>query len=110
MRLIKFLLLTVIVVIFIVLGVANMTPVDLKMLPAFLGRDDLQIRNIPLAAIILVSFLAGLLIGLLIEFLRETRHRTEASRRRREVGKLKKEVTVLARKAGEEDEFGLPVR
>ena len=110
MRLIKLLLLTVVVLVFIVLGVANMTPVDLKLLPAFLGRDDLQVSAIPLAAVILVSFLAGLLIGLLIEFLRETKHRSEASRRRREVGKLKKEVTVLAKKAGEDDEYGLPAR
>ena len=105
MRLIKLLILTVVIIVFVVLGVANMTPVNLQMLPAFLGRGDLQIANIPLALVILVSFLAGLLIGVILELLRETKHRAEASRLRRENTKLRHEVAERARQAGEDEDL-----
>jgi lipopolysaccharide assembly protein A len=79
------------------IAMANRGPVTVKALP-----DDLAALTglgwqveLPLYAILFAGILAGLLIGFVWEWLREHRHRAEASAKTREVTRLERELAVL---------------
>jgi len=62
--------------------------------------------NLPLFAVIFIAIVGGLLIGFVWEYLREYKHRSEASRQKRENAKLNKQVEAYkvqkARDEGDE--------
>jgi uncharacterized integral membrane protein len=106
MRTVKLIVLGLLAVILIALGVANMAPVDLYLLPAALFGDGFSIKGLPLAVVILAAVLMGILAGLVIEFLREHKQRRVAEEKRREIVRLRQEVTRLRTKLGDrEDEL-----
>ena len=98
MRTVKLIVLGLLALILIALGVANMAAVDLYLLPAALFGDGFSIKGIPLAVVILAAVLMGILIGLVIEFLREHRQRKVAEEKRREIVQLRQEVARLRAK------------
>jgi len=102
MQTIKLIVLGMLAAILIALGVANMAAVDLYLLPAKLFGDTFSIKEIPLAAVILAAVLLGILVGLVIEYLREHKQRRVANEKRREIVQLRQEVTRLRAKMGDQ--------
>ncbi|GGE41071.1 phosphoribosylanthranilate isomerase [Primorskyibacter flagellatus] len=97
MRYIRYLFLAVLGVALIAVALANREIVSLKLLPEGLARiaGMNQSVELPLFAVIFGGAIVGLLIGFVWEWLREHKHRAEASRKQREVGKLEREVKKL---------------
>ncbi len=104
MRTVKLIVLGLLAAILIVLGVANMAAVDLHLLPEALFGDSFSIKGLPLAVVILAAVLTGILAGLVIEFLREHEQRRLAEEKRREIVKLRQEVTRLRTKLGDRED------
>ena len=103
MRTVKLIVLGLLAVILIALGVANMAAVDLYLLPAALFGESFSIKGLPLAVVILAAVLMGILVGQVIEFLREHKQRREARQKRREIVQLRQEVTRLRAKLGDRE-------
>jgi putative membrane protein len=90
------------------LALANRDSVELSLLP-----DDLAAltglswsMRMPLFAVIFAGIVAGVLIGFVWEWLRETKHRSAASSKSREVARLERELASLrATKTGPQDEI-----
>lgn len=81
----------------LIVALANREVVELRLLPgdlAALTGLTLAVR-LPLFLVIFASIVAGVLIGFVWEWLRETKHRTSASARAREVTRLQRELAVL---------------
>ncbi len=111
MRYIKYLFLGVLAVVLITVAVANRQMVTLSLLPeAFAAYTPFDWRiDVPLFVVVFTGILAGLLIGFFWEWLREHKHRNEASRVKRDTAKLEREVNRLKRKAieGQDDVLAL---
>jgi putative membrane protein len=102
MQTVKLIVLGLLAAILIALGVANMAAVDLYLLPAKLFGDTFSIKGIPLAVVILAAVLLGILVGLVIEYLREHKQRRVAEEKRREIVQLRLEVTRLRARMGDQ--------
>lgn len=100
MRTIKLIVLGLLAAALIILGVANMAPVDLYLLPRALFGERWGISGVPLAVVILASVLVGIVIGQLIEYVRERKHRRVADEKRREIVELRREVARLRSELG----------
>ncbi len=96
MRTIKLIILVIIGLALMLLLAANMAPVDLHLLPAALNVDLFSLTGVPLSMVIVAAVLVGFLIGLLMEFLREGKHRSNLARKRRELNELREENARLA--------------
>ena len=96
----------------VVLGLGNMAPVDLHLVPEKVAGSELALKQVPLAAVILASVLLGLVIGQLMEWMRETKYRRNANDRGREVNKLKTELSKVKEKVADPDDDlpKIPVR
>lgn len=105
LRLIKWAILAAVCVALVVLGVANMAPVDLYLVPPGIVQRDLVLAGVPLAAVILAAILLGVVIGELFEWVREHKHRRRASERGREVERLRAEIASLKRRLGDKDDL-----
>jgi len=57
--------------------------------------------SLPLFVILLLAVAVGLLLGYILEWLRERKHRREVGQTKREVSRLESEVANLRRKSGE---------
>ncbi len=101
MRMIKLLFLTLLGFGLVIVGVANMAPVDVHLLPPEIGLAGTRIEGVPLSFVILVAVVAGILIGQLMEWVREARHRRLVEERGRELGRLRREIRRLSARAGE---------
>jgi uncharacterized integral membrane protein len=81
----------------LILAFANIEPVTLRVLPRemadVLGWD--RAVQVPLFLVIFAGILAGLGIGFVWEWLRETKHRSAAASSQREVTRLTREVEKL---------------
>lgn len=81
----------------LLVAVANRGPVVVRALPeslATLAGSDWALQ-MPLFVVMLVSVAVGVGIGYLWEWLRESKHRSAASVRAREVSKLERELAVM---------------
>lgn len=83
---------------------ANMTPVDLYLLPSVLGMADVGLKGIPLAMVIVAALLAGILVGVLVEFAREAKYRGMLEEKRKEIAQLREENARLIARFGAEAE------
>lgn len=96
MRTIKLIILVVIGLSLMMILAANMAPVDLHLLPKALNIDLFSLIGVPLSMVIVAAVLVGFLVGLLMEFLREGKHRGNLARKRRELAELREENARLA--------------
>ncbi len=102
MRYIRYLFLGSIGIILLVVALANRGDVTLTALPAEIAGvlNWNYTVSLPLFLIIFASIVAGILIGFVWEWLREYKHRAEASTQRRERERLEREMTELKGKNG----------
>ncbi|MEM6971524.1 MAG: LapA family protein [Pseudomonadota bacterium] len=82
----------------VLLGVANMEPVTLRLLPASVTNGAPSLPDMPLSVVILAAMLLGFVIGEVFEWVRESKHRVEAATRGREVSQLRAENARLKTK------------
>lgn len=104
MRILKIAVLAIVAVMAVILAVANRGPATLNLLPVSMDIGFPTSVTLPLFAVILASIFVGILIGLVLEALRETDHRRNEREFKRKAVVLDREVHRLAKKAGEEDD------
>lgn len=104
MRTIKLILLALILIAIVTLAIANRGPVTLHMMPQGLSRIAQQSIEVPLYVVGLVSILTGMVLGYVLEWLREHKHRRRASDKAREAARLDREVGRLRRETGKGDD------
>jgi len=104
MRIIKLILLALIMAAVVVLAVANREPVTLHLLPAGLSSIATHSIQLPLWVVGLASILTGMLLGYILEWLREHKHRRRATQKTREAAALNREVGKLRKEAGKDDD------
>lgn len=96
MRTIKLILLALILLGIVVLAIANREPVTVQLLPADMASLAPNAKvTLPLFAHGFIAILVGMVLGYLLEYLRETKHRRRASERTREAERLTREVDEL---------------
>lgn len=104
MRYLRYAFLGVLGICLITLALANRGSVTLRVLPedlaAFTGLSFTL--TLPLFVVIFAGIVGGLLIGFVWEWLREHKHRAEASAQRREKDRLAREVKRLKQPAKDE--------
>jgi uncharacterized integral membrane protein len=104
MSFLRYIFLGALGLILLVLALANRQMVTLSLLPDtfadFMGTGAIEM---PLFAVIFLAIGLGLLVGFVWEWLREYKHRAEASRQRAAKEKLEKQLT-RASGGTEEDE------
>lgn len=103
MRFIKLLILAIILVGIVLVAVANNDFVTVQLLPTPLAEMVTFPTEItlPLFAVLLLAIGVGLLIGYILEWLRERKHRRAVGQTKREVSRLESEVANLRKKTGE---------
>ncbi len=104
MRIIKLILLALILIAIVVLAVANRDLVTLKLLPDGLSGITQWSIELPLFLVGLLSVLTGMLLGYILEWLREHKHRRRAAVKAREADQLNREVGRLRRETGKGDD------
>lgn len=97
MRTIRYLFLAALAVVLITVALANRAVVTLTLLPSEFGEFIGMNFSIalPLFVVIFGAIIAGLLIGFVWEWMREYKHRAEASTNRRENQRLAREVSKM---------------
>ncbi len=97
LRYVKYAFLALVAIALVILALANRGTVTVNLLPDTLAAWTglTQSIELPLFLIILGGVVTGLLVGFVWEWLREHRHRADASRQRREKTKLEREVQTL---------------
>ncbi|MBK1636967.1 LapA family protein [Rhodovulum adriaticum] len=97
MRYIRLLFLLALAICLVVVAIANGTPVTLTLLPeelaTFTGVS--QSVELPLYAVGFGGVLTGLLIGFFWEWAREGKYRATASRQKREMARMQRELDKL---------------
>jgi uncharacterized integral membrane protein len=106
-RFLRYLLLALLAIGLLTVAIANRDTVTLQALPQdmglFLGLS--WAIELPLFLVIFGGIGVGLLIGFFWEWARESKHRSTATTKAREVARLEREVTKLRSvQAGPEDE------
>lgn len=107
LRTIKLIILAVIMIALVLVGVANRDGVVVKFLPQPLAEllpYPSATPEVPLFVVILAAVAVGLLLGYIIEYLREAKHRRLATAKAREASRLKDKVKDLQKKTGETED------
>ncbi len=97
MRYIRYAILALVAICLVSVSMANRGVVTLKLLPEALAElfaYNLEI-SLPLFVVVLGGVAIGVIVGFIWEWLREHKHRKEASDQAREARKLSREVTRL---------------
>ncbi|MBO9409966.1 MULTISPECIES: LapA family protein [unclassified Ruegeria] len=103
MRYVRYAFLAILAIVLISVSLANREAVELTLMPQAIA-DLLGFNfstSLPLFLVVLGSVVAGLIIGFLWEWLREHKHRADASAKTGEVRKLEREVKKLKKKQNE---------
>ena len=103
MRYLRYAFLATLGIILISVSLANVQSVELKLMPDALAEllgFNLS-ASLPLFLVVLGGVAAGLVIGFLWEWLREHKHRRDATVKKTEVRKLEREVKKLKKKQNE---------
>jgi lipopolysaccharide assembly protein A len=97
MRIVKTIILAIVAVILVSVALANAQTVTLRFVPeamaGFLGMT--WAVTLPMFVVVLAAVGVGLLIGFLLEFAREHKHRAAARHERREREALEREMTRM---------------
>jgi len=104
MRYIRYSFYAVLMVVLVMLALANREIVTLSLLPEQLSSIFPASIQLPMFVVIMLSMLAGLLVGYVLEYFREHKQRREAAVRKREVDILAREVDALKKQAGTEED------
>lgn len=104
MRTLKLIIALVLGLALMIVVAANMEPVDLRLFPEALGIDVGSVSGVPLALVIVATFLLGFLVGELVEFTRERKYRALLGEKRRELALAREENLRLAQRAGAKDD------
>ncbi len=104
MRQIRFVFLGLLMLMVIVLCIANAGFVTLNLLPGPMAAIMPVSIDLPLFLVILASVMLGLLIGYVLEYIREHKHRKTANQKKREADQLSREVASLKKKSGQGDD------
>lgn len=100
MRTVKIILLALILLVIVILSLANREMVTLNLLPAEMARILPVSIQLPLFVVSLVSILVGMVLGYLLEWFREHKHRRRAAIKTKEASQLNREVDRLRRETG----------
>ena len=96
-RLFRYILLIAMAVVLLTIALANRVPVTVRLLPqdlaAFFGGT--WALEMPLFLALLGGVVAGLLVGFVWEWIRESKYRGTASSKSREVARLERELATL---------------
>lgn len=106
MRTFKLILLAIILVAIVILALANREVVTVALLPDGMSRlaPGASIQ-LPLYLVSLISIVVGLVLGYLLEYLREAKHRRRAAAKAREAAQLNREMNRLRKETNRpEDE------
>ncbi len=103
MRFIKLFILAIVLIGIVLVAVANRELVTVNLLPEpLMPMVDFPTEvSLPLFAILLLAIGVGLLLGYILEWLRERKHRKAVGQTKREVSRLESEVANLRKKTGE---------
>jgi len=104
MRTVKLVLLGLILIALVVLALANRELVTLHLLPEAMARVMPISVQLPLFVVCLLSVVVGMVLGYLLEWLREHKHRRQATQKTREAAKLNVEVDRLRRQSGKAED------
>jgi lipopolysaccharide assembly protein A len=104
MRYVKLTLLGLILLAIVLLALANREIVTIDLLPPPLDGILPASVDLPLFLISLISIVVGMVIGYLLEWLREYKHRRRAAEKSREAERLSREVDRLKRQNKPEDD------
>lgn len=105
MRAVKIILLALILLVIVVLSLANRELVTLNLLPEGMATLMPVSVQVPLFLVSLLSILVGMILGYLLEWLREHKHRRRAHEKTKEAARLGREVHDLRKSSGKpEDE------
>lgn len=96
MGFLKTVLLICLALVFVLIGIANMTPVTVNLLPPEIGLREAVVRDVPLSAALLGAGMVGVIAGQVMEWLRESRHRREIRDKTVEMGRMRREINRLA--------------
>ena len=97
LRYLRYLVIAVFGLALLLVAVANRGPVVVRALPesmSTLAGGDWALQ-MPVFVLIFLGIAVGVLVGFLWEWLRESKHRTTASVKAREVSKLERELAVM---------------
>ncbi len=97
MRYLRYAFLAVLAVVLVSIAMANRGVVTLRLLPGALEEFagvNWQV-DLPLFVVVFGGIVAGLIIGFVWEWLREYKHRREATLKTKEARRLEREVTRL---------------
>jgi uncharacterized integral membrane protein len=108
MRTIKLILLGIILLGIVILAVANREVVTVRLLPEGLERLLPGVAvDLPLFVVSLISIVTGMVIGYLLEWLREHRYRRLAAEKQREAARLSREVANMRKGQPKDDVLAL---
>lgn len=97
LRYLRYLVIAVFGLALLLVAVANRAPVVVRALPesmSTLAGGDWAVQ-MPVFVLIFLGIAVGVLVGFLWEWLRESKHRSTASAKAREVSKLERELAVM---------------
>ncbi len=109
MRFIRYIILTIFMIVLVSLALANRDPVIVALLPNDLPLAANLRVELPLFAIIFVAIIVGLVLGYLLEFFREHKYRKKAAVKNREAAQLSAEVAQLKEESGKDDDDVLAI-
>lgn len=103
MRYLRYAFLGTLGIVLISVSLANVQSVELKLMPDALAEllGFNVSTSLPLFLVVLGGVVAGLIIGFMWEWLREHKHRRDATVKKSEVRKLEREVKKLKKKQNE---------
>ena len=104
MRYFRYSFYAVLMLMLVLLALANREIVTLAVLPEELSGILPVSIQLPMFVVIMLSMLAGLLVGYVLEYFREHKLRREAAAKKREVANLSREVDALKKQAGTEED------
>ncbi|MFV0493054.1 MAG: LapA family protein [Pseudorhodobacter sp.] len=106
MRYLRYLFYLVLAVVLLTVALGNRTPTTVHVMPedmsAFLGFQ--WSATLPLYLIIFGGIVVGLMIGFVLEWFREHKHRASASNRAKQVANLERELSELRSQSDHKDD------
>lgn len=104
MRTVRLILLLLILAVIVVLSLANRDPITLYLMPAGMSSMTQATLQLPLFVFGLGAVLLGMVLGYLLEWRREHKHRRRATAKTREAAQLGREVETLRKSGGKAED------